>query len=115
MLDRSAKVANREVALITCYVRYELNPDKISEFEEYARMWIPLVEKFGGTHHGYFLPHESANDVAVCLFSFPTLADYEAYHLKSMGNQECQIAFKFADETGCIKRYTRHFLRPLEV
>ncbi len=49
--------------MITCYVQYELNPSKIPEFEEYARLWVPLVEKFGGTHHGYYLPHESPNDL----------------------------------------------------
>ncbi|ABD56646.1 NIPSNAP family protein [Jannaschia sp. CCS1] len=69
--------------MITCYVGYELNPNKISEFEEYARMWIPLVRKFGGTHHGYYLPHERPNDLAVCLFSFASLGDYEAYRIKS--------------------------------
>jgi hypothetical protein len=70
--------------LITCYVHYELNPSRISEFEEYARAWVPLVQKFGGTHHGYYLPHESPNDLAVCLFSFPSLAEYEAYRIVSI-------------------------------
>lgn len=69
--------------MITCYVRYELNPDKIDEFEEYARMWIPLLEKHGGKYHGYYLPHESANDLAVTLFSFPSLAAYEEYRIAS--------------------------------
>jgi hypothetical protein len=30
----------------------------------------------GGTHHGYFLPDEGANNIAYALFSFPSLADY---------------------------------------
>lgn len=38
--------------MITCCVRYELNPEQIDEFEEYARMWISLVEKHGGKHRG---------------------------------------------------------------
>lgn len=77
-------------------------------------MWIPLVKKFGGTHHGYYLPHESANDLAVCLFSFPSLGDYEAYRIMSAEDEECQIAFKFAEKMDCIRRFDRHFLRPLE-
>ncbi|OAN80193.1 NIPSNAP family containing protein [Jannaschia sp. EhC01] len=101
--------------MITCFVSYELNPNKISEFEVYARMWVPLVEKFGGIHHGYYLPHESANDIAVCLFSFPSLADYEAYRAKSQTDDDCQRAFKFAERMDCIRRYDRHFLRPLDV
>jgi hypothetical protein len=39
--------------MITCYLRYEIDPFKAKEFETYAKMWLPLVEKFGGTHHGY--------------------------------------------------------------
>ena len=101
--------------MITCYVSYELNPNKIAQFEEYARMWIPLVEKFGGIHHGYYLPHESANDMAICLFSFPSLADYEIYRTDSLTDEGCQKAFAFAKNMDCIRRYDRHFLRPLEM
>lgn len=100
--------------MITCYVHYELNPSKIPEFEEYARAWVPLVEKFGGTHHGYYLPHESPNDLAVCLFSFPSLADYEDYRTKSLTDSDCQKAYRMAEDTECIRRYDRFFLRPLE-
>ncbi len=50
---------------------------KLAEFRKYAEMWIPLVGKFGGKHHGYFLPKESASDLAIALFSFESLAKYE--------------------------------------
>lgn len=46
--------------MITCYLRYTIDMYKRKEFLEYAKMWIPLVEKHGGKHHGYFLPKESA-------------------------------------------------------
>ena len=55
--------------MITCYLRYTIDANKIVEFEAYARMWIPLVQKFGGTHHGYLLPSEGASDVALAFFS----------------------------------------------
>lgn len=48
--------------MITCYLRYVVDPFKLKEFEAYGKMWIPLVEKFGGKHHGYFIPHEGANN-----------------------------------------------------
>jgi hypothetical protein len=38
--------------LVTCYLKYVVNPQKLKEFESYGKMWIPLVEKFGGIHHG---------------------------------------------------------------
>ncbi|GAB5527254.1 MAG: NIPSNAP family protein [Roseivirga sp.] len=99
--------------MITCYVRYVLDPYKLPEFEEYARRWIPLVEKFGGTHHGYFLPHEGANNIAVTLFSFDSLAAYEVYRRDSMHDPECQAAYQLAEDTKCIISYERSFMRPV--
>ncbi len=51
-----------------------------------ARRWIPLVNCPGGLHHGCFLPHEGPNDIAVALFSFPSLAACEAYRAKIREN-----------------------------
>ncbi|MFI8737910.1 NIPSNAP family protein [Pseudomonas sp. o96-267] len=99
--------------MITCYLRYIVDPYKLEEFERYAKLWIPLVEKFGGTHHGYFLPSEGANNVALALFSFPSLTDYERYRQDSFVDAECQAAFKYAEETRCVLSYERSFFRPV--
>ena len=76
-------------------------------------MWIPLVEKHGGKHHGYFLPKESASDLAVALFTFDSLADYEHYRLQADQDPECQQAYAFAEQTRCILSYEREFLEPV--
>ncbi len=99
--------------MITCFLRYVVNTKKLKEFEHYGKMWIPLVEKFGGTHHGYFMPSEGANNVALALFSFPSFAAYETYREKSFKDPECQAAFKYADDTDCIVSYERSFFRPV--
>lgn len=99
--------------MITCHVRYIIDPKKIAEFERYARMWIPLVEKFGGTHHGYFLPAEGANNIALALFSFSSLAAYEQYRHDSVTDPDCQAAFEYAEQTDCVLSYERSFMRPL--
>ena len=99
--------------MITCYLRYIIDPSKVSEFEEYAKMWIPLVGKFGGQHHGYFLPSEGANNVALALFSFPSLTAYESYRTDSFKDKECIAAFQFAEDTNCIISYERSFFRPV--
>ena len=99
--------------MVTCYLRYVIDPYKKKEFETYARMWISLVNKFGGTHHGYFLPHEGPNDIAIALFSFPGLAEYEVYRNKISCDRECQEAFDYAKETRCIISYERSFMRPV--
>ena len=99
--------------MITCFIKYELDPNKLEEFEKYARMWIPLVEKFGGQHHGYLLPSEGASDIAYASFTFESMAAYEQYRKDSMNDKNCQSAFSFAAQTGCIRRYDRSFLRPV--
>ena len=99
--------------MITCFLKYEVDADKIADFEVYAKMWIPLVEKFGGKHHGYFLPSEGASDIAYALFSFPGLVEYEEYRLKAATDAECQKAMGFYHETKCFRRYERSFMRPV--
>lgn len=99
--------------MITCYLRYEIVAGKEAEFEVYARLWVDLVERFGGCHHGYYLPHESASDLAVALFSFASLAAYEVYRKRSATDPECQEAYRFAEKSQCIRRYERQFLKPL--
>ena len=99
--------------MITCYLKYIIDPYKLKEFEHYGKLWIPLVEKFGGQHHGYFLPAEGANNVALAMFTFPSLADYEQYRERSFQDEACMAAFKYAEETKCILSYERSFFRPV--
>ena len=99
--------------MITCYLRYVIDPYKLAQFEHYAKLWIPLVNKMGGTHHGYFMPHEGASNIALALFSFPSLAAYEEYRLKIPKDAECQAALAYGEETRCIISYERSFMRPV--
>lgn len=99
--------------MVTCYLRYVIDPYKLAEFEHYAKLWIPLVNKFGGQHHGYFLPSEGANNVALALFSFPSFAEYEQYRKDSLNDPACIAAFKYAEDTRCVVSYERSFFRPM--
>jgi hypothetical protein len=99
--------------VITCYVRYIIDPRKLKEFEHYGRIWIPLVQKFGGKHHGYFLPSEGANNVALAMFSFPSLATYEDYREKSLQDPDCLAAVQYGADSQCIVSYERTFFRPV--
>ncbi|MQA12395.1 MAG: NIPSNAP family protein [Pseudonocardiaceae bacterium] len=99
--------------MITCVVEYTIDPGKVDDFERFARGWISLVNKHGGTHHGYFLPSEGASDRALALFSFPSLADYEQYRTLFGRDPEFVAADKIRDESGCVLRYERSFMRPI--
>ena len=99
--------------MITCVVHYTIDPAKIDAFEAFAREWMRLVNKHGGTHHGYFLPSEGASDIAYALFSFPSFADYERYRARFGEDPDFVAADRIRDESGCVRRYDRSFLRPL--
>ncbi len=99
--------------MITCVVEYTVDAAKMADFERFARAWIGLVNKHGGTHHGYFLPGEGASDRALALFSFPSFADYESYRALFGMDPEFVAADTFRDESGCVLRYDRSFMRPL--
>ncbi len=101
------------VRVVTCYLKYVIDPYKAAEFERYAKMWIPLVQKFGGQHQGYFLPSEGANNIAIALFTFESLAAYEKYREASFKDSDCQAAFKYAEETRCVLSCERSFMRPV--
>jgi hypothetical protein len=99
--------------MITCVVEYVVDPLKIDAFEEFARRWMTLVDMHGGIHHGYFLPAEGASDKALALFSFPSLALYEQYRERFGADPDFISADRIRDESGCILRYERTFMRPL--
>lgn len=99
--------------MITCYLRYIIDPNKLVEFETYGKMWIPLVEKFGSTHHGYLMPSEGISNVALAFFSFSSLAAYEQYRSTAASDPECQAAVNYYMETKCFISYERSFFRPV--
>lgn len=99
--------------MITCHLKYQIDPYQIPAFENYSRLWISIVTRMGGTHHGYFLPAEGANNVAYCLFSFSSLSDYERYRTESETDPECISAFALALEKRFIVSSERSFMRPV--
>ncbi len=99
--------------MITCVVDYVIDPAKIDAFEQFAKRWMALVEQNGGVHHGYFLPSEGASDRAIALFSFPSLARYEEYRKKFGVDPDFISADRIRDESACVVRYDRSFMKPL--
>ncbi len=99
--------------MITALITYVIDPAKVDAFEVYAKAWIHLVTQMGGTHHGYFLPHEGANNKAWAMFSFPSLAAYEVYRQEMAQDAACQRAYQHAKDTGCILSFDRTFTRPV--
>jgi hypothetical protein len=99
--------------MVTCVLHYVIDPQQTEAFERFAQEWMRLVAKHGGTHHGYFLPSEGASDAALALFSFESLAAYETYREGFGVDPEFVAADRIREESGCVVRYDRTFMRPL--
>ncbi|MDT4966777.1 MAG: hypothetical protein QOJ64_1514 [Acidobacteriota bacterium] len=112
--------------MIICSLRYVVDSDKGPEFEHYARVWMRLIEKYGGTHLGYFMPaeappstafsfpgigEEGPNDIAVAIFTFPNLDAYEKYRRGVAQDPECHAITSHYERTKCFTRYERTFMR----
>ncbi len=97
--------------MITCCIRYTLDPHAMGAFEQYARRWPPIIDRCGGRLIGYFLPKEGANNFAVALIDFDDLASYEQYRQRLAEDPDAQANVKHARETRCILVEERSFLR----
>ena len=54
--------------MVTCHLKYVIDSFQSNTFEQYGKKWIELVNRFGGQHHGYFMPGEGANNLLMlCL------------------------------------------------
>jgi uncharacterized protein (DUF1330 family) len=97
--------------MITCVIQYTLDPHHIDDFEKYATTWPPIIERCGGRLTGYYLPHEGANDFAIALIDFESLAAYEQYRVHLAADPDAQANRRHALETRCIRAERRSFLR----
>jgi hypothetical protein len=100
--------------VITCCIQYTVDPRQIDAFEEYASRWPPIIERCGGDLVGYYLPKEGANNFALALIEFASLADYETYRGRLAEDPDAQQNFAAAMEAGCILAESRSFLRPMQ-
>lgn len=97
--------------MITCCIQYTLNPHRLEDFERYASVWPPIIERCGGRLIGYFLPKEGANNFALALIDFDSLADYEAYRKRLAEDPDARENLTRARKTECIQVEQRSFLR----
>jgi hypothetical protein len=100
--------------MVTCFIRYEIDPFQREEFEAYAKAWGRIIPRCGGRLLGYFLPHEGTNNIAWGLISFDSLAAYEAYRARLKADPEGRENFAMAQSKRLILREERTFLAGVE-
>ena len=97
--------------MITCCIRYEIDPYKTAAFEEYARNWGQAIPRCGADLIGYFAPHEGSATTAYGLYSLPGLAAYEAYRARLRDDPLGRANYEFARCERFILKEDRIFLR----
>ena len=97
--------------MITCFIKYEIDPFKRAQFEEYAAQWGQAIPRCGADLIGYFAPHEGSATTAYGVYSLPSLADYEAYKQKLALDPIGRENYEFAARERFILREDRIFLK----
>lgn len=100
--------------MITCFIRYEIDPVQKEAFRRYAENWGSIIPRLGGRLLGYFLPHEGTNYEAWGLVGFDSLGAYEAYRSRLKQDEEARANFAFAEQQRFILREERTFTESVE-
>ena len=100
--------------MITCVIRYQIDPFQRDAFKTYAENWGRIIPRCGGHLVGYFLPHEGTNDVAWGLIAFDSLAAYETYRARLRSDSDALANFALAESKRIILREERNFVQVVE-
>lgn len=98
--------------MITCFIRYEIDPFKKAAFERYAENWGQAIPRCGADLIGYFVPHEGSNAIAYGVYNIESLAAYEAYRARLTEDPIGRENYEFAEREQFIRREDRMFLKP---
>lgn len=97
--------------MITCFIRYHIDPTRKADFETYARNWGEAIPRCGADLIGYFAPHEGSATLAYGVYSLPSLAEYEAYRARLAADPLGHENYAFAQDRKFILREDRTFLK----
>lgn len=97
--------------MLTCFIRYHIDPAKIAQFEQYARNWGEAVPRCGGDLIGYYAPHEGSTTLAYGVYNIENLAAYETYRARLAADPLGRENYKFAQREKFLLREDRTFLK----
>ncbi|WMT91844.1 NIPSNAP family protein [Pelagibacterium sp. H642] len=100
--------------MLTCVIRYEIEPTKTEMFAAYARNWGQAIPRCGAELTGYFAPHEGSATLAYGIYDIESLAAYEAYRARLAQDPLGRENYAFAMREGFIRREDRTFLRRVD-
>lgn len=96
--------------MITCFIRYQIDPTKKDQFIRYARNWGQAIPRCGADLVGYFAPHEGSSTLAYGVYHIESLAAYERYRKRLAEDPIGQENYAFAQREKFLLREDRTFL-----
>lgn len=96
--------------MITCFIRYHIDPTKKDQFVRYARNWGEAIPRCGADLIGYFAPHEGSSTLAYGVYNIESLARYEAYRDRLKADPLGRENYEFAQREKFLLREDRTFL-----
>jgi hypothetical protein len=97
--------------MLTCIIRYHIDPNQKANFETYARNWGQAIPRNGADLIGYYAPHEGSSTLAYGIYNIPSLAEYETYRARLAADPLGQENYDFAQSKKFIVREDRTFLK----
>lgn len=97
--------------MLTCVIRYEIDPTKKEQFIQYARNWGQAIPRCGAGLIGYFAPHEGSSTLAYGIYTIDSLAAYEAYRARLAEDPLGRENYRFAQDEKFLLREDRTFLK----
>jgi hypothetical protein len=97
--------------MLTCFIRYEIDPFQTEAFERYARNWGQAIPRCGADLVGCFAPHEGSATTAYGVYTLPSLAAYEVYRARLRDDPLGRENYAFARQERFILKEDRMFLR----
>ena len=97
--------------MLTCIIRYQIDPTKLPQFVQYAQNWGQAIPRNGADLIGYYAPHEGSSTLAYGIYNIPSLAEYEAYRARLAADPIGRENYEFAQSENFILREDRTFLK----
>ncbi|MBC8717299.1 NIPSNAP family protein [Ochrobactrum sp. Marseille-Q0166] len=97
--------------MITCFIRYQIDPYKADAFAEYASNWGQASPRCGAKLIGYFGPHEGSTTTAYGVYSVEDLAAYEQFRARLAADPIGRANYEFAKREQFIRSEERIFLK----
>lgn len=97
--------------MLTCVIRYQIDPTKKAQFEESARNWGQAIPRCGADLIGYYAPHEGSSTLAYGIYNVKNLAEYEGYRARLADDPLGRENYEFAQREKFLLREDRTFLK----